>query len=58
MPRPSSRCRDGPSGLGWRPDGAMLIVSMTDRRLMRFADGKLSVEAELKLARRRVIATT
>ncbi len=36
-----------PSGLGWRPDGTMLIVSMTDRRLMRFAAGKLSVEAEL-----------
>ena len=37
-----------PSGLGWRPDGTMLIVSMTDRRLMRFAGGRLSVEAELK----------
>lgn len=37
-----------PSGLGWRPDGTLLIVSMTDRRLMRFAGGKLSVEAELK----------
>ena len=37
-----------PSGLGWRPDGTLLIVSMTDRRLMRFADGKLSVEAELR----------
>ena len=37
-----------PSGLGWRPDGTLLIVSMTDRRLMRFADGKLAVEAELK----------
>ena len=36
-----------PSGLGWRPDGTMLIVSMTDRRLMRFSGGKLSVEAEL-----------
>lgn len=36
-----------PSGLGWRPDGTMLIVSMTDRRLMRFAGGRLSVEAEL-----------
>ena len=36
-----------PSGLGWRPDGTMLIVSMTDKRLMRFADGRLSVEAEL-----------
>lgn len=37
-----------PSGLGWRPDGTLLIVSMTDRRLMRFAGGKLAVEAELK----------
>lgn len=36
-----------PSGLGWRPDGTMLIVSMTDRRLMRFAGGRLGVEAEL-----------
>ena len=36
-----------PSGLGWRPDGTMLIVNMTDRRLMRFSGGKLSVEAEL-----------
>ena len=36
-----------PSGIGWRPDGTMLIVSMADRRLMRFADGRLSVEAEL-----------
>jgi sugar lactone lactonase YvrE len=36
-----------PSGLGWRPDGTMLIVSMTDRKLMRFTGGKLSVEAEL-----------
>ena len=23
-----------PSGLGWRPDGTMLVVSMTDRRLL------------------------
>ena len=37
-----------PSGLGWRPDGTMLIVSMTDRHLMRFSGGTLSVEAELK----------
>jgi sugar lactone lactonase YvrE len=29
-----------PSGLGWLPDGRMLIVSMTDRRLLRLdADG-------------------
>jgi sugar lactone lactonase YvrE len=37
-----------PSGLGWRSDGTLLIVSMTDRRLMRFAGGKLSIEAELQ----------
>jgi sugar lactone lactonase YvrE len=24
-----------PSGLGWRPDGALLVVSMLDRRLLR-----------------------
>jgi sugar lactone lactonase YvrE len=36
-----------PSGLGWRPDGTMLIVSMTDKRLMRFAGGTLTIEAEL-----------
>ena len=46
-----------PSGLGWRPDGTMLIVSMTDRRLMRFADGKLSVEAELSRWRRATATT-
>ena len=29
-----------PSGLGWRPDGTLLIVSMTDRRLLAHdADG-------------------
>ena len=29
-----------PSGLGWLPDGRMLVVSMTDRRVMRLeADG-------------------
>lgn len=36
-----------PSGLGWRSDGTMLIVSMTDRRLLRFSGGVLAVEAEL-----------
>jgi sugar lactone lactonase YvrE len=33
-----------PSGLGWLPDGRLLIVSMTDRRLLRW-DGKNLVEA-------------
>ena len=30
-----------PSGLGWRPDGTMLIVSMLDRKLMRLEGGLL-----------------
>ena len=37
-----------PSGLGWLPDGRMLIVSMTDRRVLRReSDGTLVVHAEL-----------
>ena len=36
-----------PSGLGWLPDGALLIVSMTDRRLLRYGDGKLELHADL-----------
>lgn len=35
-----------PSGLGWRPDGAMLVVSMTDRKLMRLEQGRLIEEAD------------
>ncbi len=36
-----------PSGLGWLPDGSLLIVSMTDRRLMRFNSDGLSEVADL-----------
>ncbi len=36
-----------PSGLGWMPDGTMLIVSMTDRKLMKFDGSTLSVFADL-----------
>ena len=36
-----------PSGLGWRPDGTLLVVSMLDRRLLRVDGGKPSVVAEL-----------
>ena len=37
-----------PSGLGWLPDGRLLIVSMTDRRLLRREkDGALSTHADL-----------
>jgi sugar lactone lactonase YvrE len=28
-----------PSGIGWLPDGAMLVVSMRDRRVLRVRDG-------------------
>src|SRR5579862_8670277 len=36
-----------PSGLGWMPDGTLLVVSMLDRRLMRVVSGKLQTVAEL-----------
>lgn len=39
---------DRPSGLGWAPDGAMLIVSMTNRQVLRRAtDGTISLHADL-----------
>jgi sugar lactone lactonase YvrE len=39
---------DQPSGLGWAPDGSMLVVSMTRRQLLRRApDGAISVHADL-----------
>lgn len=36
-----------PSGLGWLPDGRLLIVSMVDRKLMRLDDGVLTEVADL-----------
>lgn len=36
-----------PSGLGWLPDGRLLIVSMTDRRLLRLDSDGLSEAADL-----------
>src|SRR5579863_110177 len=39
---------DRPSGLGWLPDGRLLVVSMHQRQLLvRESDGTLSVHAEL-----------
>ena len=39
---------DQPSGLGWMPDGSMLIVSMIKRQVLRRSPaGKLSVHADL-----------
>lgn len=36
-----------PSGLGWLPDGRLLIVSMLDRKLMVYSNGFLSEYADL-----------
>ena len=37
-----------PSGLGWLPDGSLLVVSMLDRRVLRrSASGALRVHADL-----------
>src|SRR6202045_1371102 len=36
-----------PSGLGWLPDGRMLVVSMTDRKLLRQEAGGLKLHTDL-----------
>ncbi len=36
-----------PSGLGWDPHGRLLVVSMTDRRLLRVDGGVLTTVADL-----------
>ncbi len=36
-----------PSGLGWLPDGRLLVVSMEDRRLLRLDPGGLTEVADL-----------
>ncbi len=41
---------DQPSGLGWLPDGDLLIVAMSQRRLLRFDGQQLSVHADLSAA--------
>jgi sugar lactone lactonase YvrE len=39
---------DQPSGLGWAPDGSLLVVSMIKRRVLRRApDGTMSLHADL-----------
>lgn len=40
---------DQPSGLGWLPDGRLLVVAMKSQQLLRRErDGKVSVHADLK----------
>ena len=42
-----------PAGLGWMPDGSLLIVSMIDRRVLRLGlDGSLAEHADLRLGAR------
>jgi len=36
-----------PSGLGWLPDGTLLVVSMNDRRLLRVQNGVLVTQGDL-----------
>ncbi len=38
---------DQPSGLGWLPDGTLLVVSMIKRQLLKLKDGGLDVVADL-----------
>ncbi|HEY8478383.1 MAG TPA: SMP-30/gluconolactonase/LRE family protein [Spirillospora sp.] len=46
--RVEARVPEQPSGLGWLPDGRLLVVSMRDRKIMRReADGTLVVHADL-----------
>ena len=43
-----ARVEHQPSGLGWLPDGSMLVVSMKDRRVLRVeGNGKLVEHADL-----------
>ena len=37
-----------PSGLGWMPDGSLLVVSMKDRRVLRrWPDGSVTTHADI-----------
>jgi sugar lactone lactonase YvrE len=46
--RIEARVAEEPSGLGWLPDGRLLVVSMRDRRVLRREpDGTLAVHADL-----------
>ncbi len=39
--------RNWPSGLGWLPNGDLLVVSMTDRRVLRYDGKNLTTHADL-----------
>ena len=42
-----ARVEADPSGLGWLPDGRLLVVSMKDRRLLRLDPSGLTEAADL-----------
>ncbi len=42
-----ARMKQHPSGLGWTPDGRLLVVSMNDCRVLRMEDGALRPLADL-----------
>ena len=46
-PEPMARVPGEPSGIGWLPDGRLLVVSMTDRKLLRLDPDGLRVHADL-----------
>ncbi len=39
---------DRPSGLGWMPNGDLLMVAMTSKRLLRFDGSDVTIHAELR----------
>ena len=41
------RLEGDPSGLGWLPDGSLLVVSMRDHRLLRWTGSRLETLADL-----------
>ena len=44
---PVVRVEGRPSGLGWLPDGRLLVVSMEDRKLLRLEGAALATHADL-----------
>lgn len=46
-PTPVVEVAADPGGLGWSPDGDLLVVSMGDRRLLRAGHGELTEVADL-----------
>ena len=36
-----------PSGLGWMPDGSLLVVAMVARQVLRVVDGEVNIHADL-----------